>query len=150
LLADALKDADVLIGVSALGVVTKAMVASMNQEAIVFAMSNPTPEILHDLALQVGARIVGTGRLDFANQINNVLAFPGVFRGALDVRAGDINEDMKIAAATAIASFLEDDELSDTYIIPDLFDPRVAERVSKAVAEAARMSGVAKISKEEE
>ncbi|BES65102.1 malate dehydrogenase [Gottschalkiaceae bacterium SANA] len=150
LLADALKGADVLIGVSAPGVVTKAMVASMNKEAIVFAMANPTPEILPDLALQAGARIVGTGRSDFANQINNVLAFPGVFRGALDVRASDINEEMKIAAATAIASIIEDDELSDTYIIPDPFDPRVAERVSKAVAEAARMSGVAKISKEEE
>jgi malate dehydrogenase (oxaloacetate-decarboxylating) len=150
LLADALKGADVLIGVSAPGVVTSEMVASMNQEAIVFAMANPTPEILPDLALQAGARIVGTGRSDFANQINNVLAFPGVFRGALDVRASDINEEMKIAAATAIASIIEDDELSDTYIIPDPFDPRVAERVSKAVAEAARMSGVAKISKEEE
>ncbi len=150
LLADALKGADVLIGVSAPGVVTMEMVASMNREAIVFAMANPTPEILPDLALQAGARIVGTGRSDFANQINNVLAFPGVFRGALDVRASDINEEMKIAAATAIASIIEEDELSDTYIIPDPFDPRVAERVSKAVAEAARLSGVAKISKEEE
>lgn len=150
LLADAMKGADVLIGVSAPGVVTSEMVASMNQEAIVFAMANPTPEILPDLALQAGARIVGTGRSDFANQINNVLAFPGVFRGALDVRASDINEEMKIAAATAIASIIEDDELSDTYIIPDPFDPRVAERVSKAVAKAARLSGVAKICKEEE
>lgn len=150
LLADALQGADVLIGVSAPGVVTTEMVASMNDEAIVFAMANPTPEILPDLALQAGARIVGTGRSDFANQINNVLAFPGVFRGALDVRASDINEEMKIAAATAIASIIEDNELSDTYIIPDPFDPRVAERVSKAVAKAARMSGVAKISKEEE
>ncbi len=149
LLADALEGADVLIGVSAPGVVTTEMVASMNREAIVFAMANPTPEILPDLALQAGARIVGTGRSDFANQINNVLAFPGVFRGALDVRASDINEEMKIAAATAIASIIEDDELSDTYIIPDPFDPRVAERVSKAVAKAACLSGVAKISKEE-
>jgi malate dehydrogenase (oxaloacetate-decarboxylating) len=149
LLADALKGADVLIGVSAPGVVTTEMVASMNREAIVFAMANPTPEILPDLALQAGARIVGTGRSDFTNQINNVLAFPGVFRGALDVRASDINEEMKIAAATAIASIIEDDELSDTYIIPDPFDSRVAERVSKAVAKAACLSGVAKISKEE-
>lgn len=141
-LQDAMKGADVFIGVSAPNIVTAEMVRSMRKDAIVFAMANPTPEIMPDLALEAGARIVGTGRSDFDNQINNVLAFPGVFRGALDAKATDINEAMKIAAAEAIAGIIGDEERSDTYIIPDPFDPRVAERVAKAVADAARKSGI--------
>lgn len=138
----AMKDADVFIGVSAPNIVTTEMVRSMRKDAIVFAMANPTPEIMPDLAVEAGARIVGTGRSDFDNQINNVLAFPGVFRGALDARATDINEAMKIAAAEAIAGIIGDEERSETYIIPDPFDPRVAERVAKAVSDAARKSGI--------
>ena len=144
-LADAMKGADVMIGVSAPKVVTKEMVASMNAGAIVFPMANPTPEIMPDEALAAGAAVIGTGRSDFANQINNVLAFPGIFRGALDVRASDINEDMKMAASHAIASLVTEEELKPDYIIPRAFDPRVGRAVAAAVAEAARKSGVARL-----
>ena len=143
-LADVMKGADVFIGVSAPGIVTPEMVKSMNPDPIIFAMSNPTPEIMPDLAIEVGAKVVGTGRSDFANQINNVLAFPGIFRGALDVRASDINDDMKIAAAYALADLVSDDDLSPEYVIPAAFDERVGPAVAKAVAEAARKSGVAR------
>ncbi len=144
-LADAMKGADVFIGVSAPGIVTKEMVESMNKSPIIFAMSNPVPEIMPDIAKQAGASVVGTGRSDFANQINNVLAFPGIFRGALDVRARDINDDMKIAAAYALAGLVGDDELTSEYVIPAPFDERVGPSVASAVAEAARKSGVARI-----
>ena len=144
-LADAMKNSDVFIGVSAPGVVTEKMVASMNDGAIVLAMANPIPEIMPDLAKKAGATIVGTGRSDFPNQINNVCAFPGIFRGALDVRASDINEEMKIAASLAIASLVSEEELSDEYIMPMAFDKRVGKTVAAAVAEAARKSGVARI-----
>ncbi len=144
-LADALAGSDIFVGVSAPGIVSETMVSSMNEGAIVMAMSNPTPEIMPDLALKAGAKVVGTGRSDFPNQINNVLAFPGIFRGALDVRASDINEEMKIAAAKAIASLVSDEELAADYIIPKAFDPRVGKTVAAAVAKAARDSGVARI-----
>ena len=144
-LADAMKGADIFIGVSAPNIVTKEMVKSMNKGAIVMAMANPVPEIMPDLALEAGAAVVGTGRSDFPNQINNVLAFPGIFRGALDVRAKDINEEMKIAAAKAIASLVSDEELSPDYIIPKAFDKRVGKTVAAAVAQAARDSGVARL-----
>jgi malate dehydrogenase (oxaloacetate-decarboxylating) len=144
-LADAMRGADIFIGVSAPNVVTKEMVASMAPGSVVLAMANPVPEIMPDLAKEAGATVVGTGRSDFPNQINNVLAFPGIFRGALDVRASDINEEMKIAAAYAIASLVSDEELSPEYIIPRAFDPRVGKTVAAAVAEAARKSGVARI-----
>ena len=144
-LADAMKGTDLFIGVSAPGIVTEEMVASMNEDAIVMAMSNPVPEIMPDLARKAGAKVVCTGRSDFPNQINNVLAFPGIFRGALDVRASDINEEMKIAAAKAIASLVSDSELSADYIIPKAFDERVGRTVAAAVAEAARKTGVARI-----
>ena len=144
-LADAMNGADIFIGVSAPNTVTPDMIKSMNKGAIVMAMANPVPEIMPDLALQAGAAVVGTGRSDFPNQINNVLAFPGIFRGALDVRAKDINEDMKIAAAKALASLISEDELSPEYIIPKAFDPRVGKTVAAAVAQAARDSGVARI-----
>lgn len=144
-LADALKGADVFIGVSAPGVVNEDMIKSMNEDAIVFPMANPVPEIMPELALSAGAAVVGTGRSDFMNQINNVLAFPGIFRGALDVRASDINEEMKMAASLAIASLVSDDELTAEYIIPKAFDPRVGETVAKAVAEAAKKCGIARI-----
>lgn len=144
-LADALVGADVFIGVSAPGTVTKEMVQTMNKDAIVFACANPTPEIFPDEAKAAGARIVATGRSDFPNQINNVLAFPGIFRGTFDVRASDINEAMKVAAADALAGLIADDELSEDYIIPKAFDPRVGAAVAKAVADAARKSGVARI-----
>ncbi len=144
-LADAMKGADVFIGVSAPGVVSEEMVSSMAEGAIVFPMANPVPEIMPDLALRAGAAVVGTGRSDFMNQINNVLAFPGIFRGALDVRASDINEEMKMAASIAIASLVSENELCAEYIIPKAFDPRVGETVAKAVAEAARKSGVARL-----
>lgn len=143
-LEQAMKNADIFIGVSAPNVVTKEMVASMNHDAIVFAMANPVPEIMPELAKEGGAKVIGTGRSDFPNQINNVLAFPGVFRGALDVRATDINEEMKIAAAYAIAEIIQEGELAPDYVIPDPFDKRVAENVAKAVAEAARKTGVAR------
>lgn len=144
-LADVIKNKDVFIGVSGPGALTKEMVETMNQKAIVFAMANPMPEIMPDDALEGGAFIVGTGRSDYANQINNVLAFPGIFRGALDVRASDINEEMKLAAAYAIAETLEDHELTTTNIIPKAFDLRVGKNVAKAVADAAKLSGVARI-----
>lgn len=144
-LADAMKGADIFVGVSAPGVVTEEMVASMAPGAIVMPMANPVPEIMPDLALKAGAAVVGTGRSDFPNQINNVLAFPGIFRGALDVRAKDINEEMKIAAAKAIASLVSDEELSAEYIIPKAFDERVGKTVAAAVAEAARKTGVNRI-----
>ena len=121
------------------------MVEKMAKDPIVFAMANPVPEIMPDVAKKAGVRVIGTGRSDFPNQINNVLAFPGIFRGALDVRASDINDEMKMAAAQAIADIIKDDELNDEYIIPDAFDKRVAENVAKAVAKAARESGVARI-----
>lgn len=144
-LADMLKGADVFIGVSAPGTVDESMVASMSDNPILFPMANPTPEIMPDLAKQAGAAVIGTGRSDFPNQINNVLAFPGIFRGALDVRASDINDEMKIAAAYAIASLVDDNELSADHIIPEPFDPRVCQAVASAVAEAARKTGVARI-----
>lgn len=144
-LADVLKGADVFIGVSAPGCVTEEMVKSMAEKPILFPMANPTPEIMPDLAKNAGAAVVGTGRSDFPNQINNVLAFPGIFRGALDVRASDINDEMKVAAAKAIASFVTDDKLCPEYIIPSALDKDVATAVAKAVAEAARETGVARI-----
>lgn len=144
-LADALAGADIFVGVSGPGVVTEDMVRSMAPGAIVMAMANPVPEIMPDLAKAAGAVVVGTGRSDYPNQINNVLAFPGIFRGALDVRAREINEEMKIAAAKAIASLVSDEELSADYVIPKAFDPRVGETVAKAVAEAARKTGVNRI-----
>ena len=143
-LADMLVGADVFIGVSAPNTVTTEMVKTMNRDAIIFACANPTPEIFPDEAKAGGARVVSTGRSDYPNQINNVLAFPGIFRGAFDVRASDINEEMKVAAAEALAG-LVGDELSEDYIIPAAFDPRVGPAVAKAVAEAARRSGVARI-----
>lgn len=144
-LADMLKGADIFIGVSAPGQVTTEMVKTMNKDAIIFACANPTPEIFPDEAKAGGARVVSTGRSDYPNQINNVLAFPGVFRGAFDVRAKDINEEMKLAAAKALAELISDDELNEEYIIPKAFDPRVGKAVAAAVAKAARDSGVARI-----
>ncbi len=144
-LADAMKNADVFIGVSAPGIVTEEMVASMSSDAILFAMANPVPEIMPDLARRAGARVIGTGRSDYPNQINNVLCFPGIFRGALDVRASDINDEMKLAAALAIADLISDEELNENRILPVPFDVRVSNVVSKAVAEAARKSGAARI-----
>lgn len=143
-LADMLVGADVFIGVSAPNTVTTEMVKTMNKDAIIFACANPTPEIFPDAAKTGGARVISTGRSDYPNQINNVLAFPGIFRGAFDVRASDINEEMKVAAAEALAG-LVGDELSEDYIIPAAFDPRVGPAVAKAVAEAARRSGVARM-----
>ena len=137
--------ADVFVGVSAPGIVTPEMVRSMAEKPIVFAMSNPVPEIYPDLAIEAGAAVVGTGRSDFPNQINNVLAFPGIFRGALDVRARDINEDMRLAASYAIAGLISAEELCPEYIIPKPFDSRVGSAVAEAVANAARKSGVARI-----
>ena len=144
-LAEKLVGADVFIGTSAPGLVTKEMVASMNKDAIIFACANPTPEIFPDEAKAGGAKVVSTGRSDFPNQINNVLAFPGIFRGTFDVRASDINEEMKLAAAYAIAGLSPEEELNENNIIPQAFDPRVGPAVAKAVAEAARKSGVARI-----
>ena len=144
-LADALVGADVFIGVSAPGTVTTEMVKTMNKDAIVFACANPTPEIFPDEAKAGGAAVVSTGRSDFPNQINNVLAFPGVFRGTFDVRASDINEEMKMAAAQALAGLISDEELTADYIIPKAFDKRVGPAVAKAVADAARKSGVARL-----
>jgi len=143
-LADAMIDSDVFIGLSAPGVVTADMVKSMNNDSIVLAMSNPTPEIFPDEAKAGGARIIGTGRSDFPNQINNVLAFPGIFRGALDSRASDINEPMKLAAVYAIAGLVSESELCEDYIVPSAFDKRVGPAVGEAVAKAARESGVAR------
>ena len=144
-LADVLKGADVFIGVSAPGTVTEEMVKTMAKDPILFPMANPVPEIMPDLAMKAGAAVVGTGRSDFPNQINNVLAFPGIFRGALDVRAKDINDPMNAAAAHAIANLIDESELRADYIIPDPFDPRVKEAVSAAVAKVARETGVARI-----
>lgn len=144
-LAEVLKGADVFIGVSAPGTVTEEMVRNMADKPILFPMANPVPEIMPELAKKAGAAVVGTGRSDFPNQINNVLAFPGIFRGALDVRAKDINDEMKVAAAYAIAGLVEEDKLSPDYIIPNAFDKRVAKAVAEAVAEAARKTGVARI-----
>ena len=145
ILADAMKGADVFIGVSAPNIVSEEMVSSMAKGAIVFPMANPTPEIMPDLAKKAGAAVVGTGRSDFPNQINNVLAFPGIFKGALAVRASDINEEMKMAASYAIAGLVSDEELSENYIMPKAFDERVGKTVAKSVAEAAKKSGVARI-----
>ena len=144
-LADVIVGADVFIGVSAPGTLTTEMVKTMNKDAIVFACANPTPEIFPDDAKAGGAAVIATGRSDFPNQVNNVLAFPGIFRGTFDVRASDINEDMKMAAAMAIAGLISDEELNADYIIPAAFDERVGPAVAKAVAEAARASGVARI-----
>ena len=144
-LADMLVGADVFIGVSAPGTVTASMVATMNKDAIVFACANPTPEIFPDEARAAGAAVVATGRSDYPNQINNVLAFPGIFRGTFDVRARDINDAMKIAAAQALANLVEAEKLSPEYIIPAAFDPRVRDAVASAVAAAARDSGVARL-----
>ncbi|MBR6303421.1 MAG: NADP-dependent malic enzyme [Lachnospiraceae bacterium] len=132
-LADALKGADIFVGVSAPGIVTKEMAASMNKDAIMFAMANPTPEIMPDLAKEAGVRVIGTGRSDFPNQVNNVLAFPGIFRGALEARATQITEEMKLAAAEAIASLVPEDELSEDKVMPEAFNPKVAELVAEAV-----------------
>ena len=143
-LAEKLVDADVFIGTSAPGIVTREMVATMNRDAIIFACANPTPEIFPDEAKAGGARIISTGRSDYPNQINNVLAFPGIFRGAFDVRASDINEEMKLAAAEALAALIPEEELGAENIMPGALDPRVAPTVAKAVAEAARQSGVAR------
>ncbi len=143
-IADGLRGADIFVGVSAPGLVTSEMVASMNEKSIVFSMANPVPEIMPEDSKKGGAFIIGTGRSDYPNQINNVLAFPGVFRGALDVRASRINEEMKLAAAHALADFIPESELSPTRIIPGAFEPGVGAAVGKAVAEAARRSGVAR------
>ena len=144
-LADMLVGADVFIGVSAPGTVTTEMVRTMNRDAIIFACANPTPEIFPEDAKAGGAAVISTGRSDFPNQINNVLAFPGIFRSAFDVRASDINEEMKMAAAKALADLISEDELSAEYIIPKAFDKRVGPAVAEAVAEAARKSGVARM-----
>ena len=145
LLRDVMVGADVFIGVSAPGTVTPEMVRSMAKDPIIFTMANPTPEIMPELALEAGAIVVGTGRSDYPNQINNVLAFPGIFRGALDVRASDINDEMKVAAAYAIADLISDEERRADYVIPAPFNPRVSAAVAKAVSEAARKTGVARI-----
>ena len=144
-LKDALVGADIFVGVSAPGIVSPEMISSMNKDSIVFAMANPVPEIMPDIAKSAGAAVVGTGRSDFPNQVNNVLAFPGIFKGALSVRASDINEEMKLAAANAIASLVADDEISSEYILPFAFDERIGNTVASAVAKAAVNSGVAKI-----
>ncbi len=144
-LADAVKDADAFIGVSTKDVLSQDMVRSMAEGPIVFAMANPSPEIMPELALEAGAKVVATGRSDLPNQINNVLAFPGIFRGALDTRASSINEEMKIAASNALAALVSDGELNESYILPQAFDPRVAPAVAAAVAKAARESGAARI-----
>ena len=144
-LKDVIIGADVFIGVSAPGIVSKEMVRSMGPDPIIFAMSNPVPEIMPDIAKEAGACVIGTGRSDFANQINNVLAFPGIFRGALDVRASDINDAMKIAAAYALAGLVSNEELNPEYVIPTPFDDRVGPAVAKAVSKAARKSGVARL-----
>ena len=144
-LADAITGADVFIGVSSAGILNSEMVKSMNNDAIILAMANPVPEIMPEEAKSAGARVVGTGRSDFSNQINNVLVFPGLFRGALDVRAKEINDEMKIAAAYAIADYIDEKDLNEEYIIPDVLDKKVAQAVAEAVKEAARKTGMARI-----
>ena len=144
-LAEAIKGADLFVGVSAPNVLKEEMVRSMNKDAVVFAMANPTPEIMPDAAKKAGARVVGTGRSDFPNQINNVLAFPGIFRGALDCRAKEINDDMNVAASYAIAGLVTEDRLSEDYILPDALDKRIGKAVAAAVTKAARRSGVAQL-----
>ena len=144
-LAEVIRGADVFIGVSAPGALTREMVSTMARDAIIFACANPTPEIFPDEAKAGGARVVATGRSDFPNQVNNVLAFPGIFRGALDARARDINDEMKLAAARALAALVSDDELCEDYVLPAAFDPRVGPAVAKAVAQAARDTGVARL-----
>jgi len=144
-LADAMRGADVFLGVSGPGLVTGEMVRTMAQDSILFPMANPTPEIFPEEARAAGARIIGTGRSEFPNQINNVLAFPGIFRGALDVRASRINHEMHMAASEAIAELISPDELSEEYVIPQAFDKRVGQAVAQAVATAARQTGVARI-----
>ena len=141
-LEKALENADVFIGVSAPNIVTENMIKSMNKDSIVFAMANPTPEIMPDIAKKAGARIVGSGRSDFPNQINNVLAFPGIFRGALDSMATEINEEMKMATAIAIANIIKEDELTEEYVVPDAFDKRVVPAVAKAVGDIAKKMGI--------
>ena len=143
-MAEKLVGADVFIGTSAPGLLTREMVSTMNQDAIIFACANPSPEIFPEDARAAGAKIISTGRSDYPNQINNVLAFPGLFRGTFDVRASDINEEMKLAAAMALADLISDEERNENYIIPNALDPRVAPAVAKAVAQAARDSGVAR------
>jgi malate dehydrogenase (oxaloacetate-decarboxylating) len=144
-LEDVIKGADVFIGVSVAGALTKEMIETMNSDSIIFAMANPVPEVMPEYAKEAGAKVIGTGRSDFPNQVNNVLAFPGIFRGALDVRATHINEAMKVAAVNAIASLIHEDELNADYVIPGPFDPRVAPEVAAAVAKAAMETGVARI-----
>ena len=144
-LAEAIRGADIFIGTSIAGALTPELAATMAPDAIVFAMANPTPEIMPDAAKAAGIRVIGTGRSDFPNQVNNVLAFPGIFKGALSVRARDINPAMKMAAAKAIAGLIPDDELNEENILPKAFDPRVPEAVAAAVAQAARESGVARV-----
>ena len=144
-LADVIVGADVFIGVSAPGSLTTDMVKTMAKDSIIFACANPTPEIFPEDAMAGGAKIIATGRSDYPNQVNNVLAFPGIFRGTFDVRASDINDEMKIAAAEAIASLISEDELAPDYIIPKAFDSRVGKAVAEAVAEAARKTGVARL-----
>lgn len=144
-LAEAVQGADVFIGTSVGNCLTPEMIRTMNKDAVVFAMANPTPEVIPDVARAAGARVIGTGRSDFPNQINNVLAFPGIFRGAFDVRASDINEEMKMAAAEALAGLISDEDLNEENVIPQAFDPRVGSTVAKAVAEAARRTGVNRI-----
>ena len=144
-LSEVIKGADVFIGVSAAGVLNAEMVSTMAEDTIIFACANPVPEIFPDEAKKGGAKVVATGRSDYPNQVNNVLAFPAIFRGALDCRASDINDEMKIAAAEALAGLISDGELSADYILPKAFDPRVKDAVAKAVMEAAKRSGVARI-----
>lgn len=144
-LADIIKGADVFVGVSGPGVLNQEMVKTMAKDAIIFACANPTPEIMPEEAKAAGARVVGSGRSDYPNQVNNVMAFPGIFRGAFDVRASDINDAMKLAAAKAIADIVSDEELSEDYVMPNALDPRIGKAVAKAVAEAARKSGVARL-----
>lgn len=144
-LADVMKNSDVFIGVSSADVVKSDMVKSMNKDAIILAMANPTPEIMPDIAKAAGARVIGTGRSDFPNQINNVIVFPGVFRGALDVRAKEINMEMKLAAAYAIANYIDEKDLNEDFIIPSALDKNVANAVAKAISEAARKTGVARL-----
>ena len=144
-LADAMKGADLFLGVSAPNIVSREMVASMAENPVVFAMANPTPEIMPDEAKAAGAKVVGTGRSDFPNQINNVLAFPGIFRGALDCRAKEINEEMKVAASYAIAGLVSQEELNEEYILPNALDKRIGQVVAQAVMRSARETGVARI-----